>query len=503
MSARAAGVAWMGELHERVQEWVRAGQIAQGETTAYVDLIFAFGLARIGAEGESRKLHQIAAASLADTDAAHQFLLAGHSWRVEEARAGRPHAGRLPEPMYQYLAGIGTHLRYVVDRYRKHSRILEPDGGVNPYRHWLSKSSEFERQIAQLQDRSTPEAFRNEADEVLSSPTGSTPEGRSRIGLVILQHYSLARADQVRAAAREVLSREEPDSELGWGEAYSNANAALPATARFGFREELLSLTDRVRHWATRNVEELHGFPPLIRSCIDALDAIDGPHGPDEFLADISRTLMGDASLAEWIARATPADSNRVRILLAVADRWYRFGKDGLANPVIRGSISLLRKLWEQLEAAARVQARLAAEIVGALRSASPPVSAEHIEALLKATPRFLNSPNVESYIDHLKVLESILDGLADPALRSSLVTHATMGEQARKAARDQAQFAREIVESLRSASRPVASAHIANLFEALPLFEDGSPTRSHFHTTALEFAEALCLTAVEVCSHV
>ena len=520
MSDQAANVAWMGELRERVQAWLRAGEADEEArwnadperifqsgfwrpncSRDYVDLIFAFGLARIGAKGESRRLRP-GARAFAAADAEHQFLFAAFSWRIDEADAGRPHAGPLPELLVQYLERMDRLSRYVVDRMRKDSRILEPEVRVNPYRVWAASINKLEGQISNLQEQSSPEAFQREADKLLISPDGSSPDGRSRVGLAILQQCSFARADQVLEAVRNVVSREDHRSDSDWAGAFQGVNAGLPATARFGLRRELLSLTDVVRRWATQNVEELHRFPPLIRSSIGALDAIDGPHGPDAFIGEISRTILGDLSPAEWMTRVTSSELHGVRCLLAVAERWYRFGRDGLADPVIRGAISLLRVLREETEETARVQARMADEIVESLRSASPPILETNIQILLGTRLEHLNSPSTESH-DHPapRYLASIVDGLA-PVMRSSLVAHAKMRNQSSEAARVQARLAKEIVQTLRSASRPVAAGHIATLIEAVPQFHASYTTLFHYHTTVLEFAETVCLTAVEVCSN-
>jgi hypothetical protein len=437
MSARAADVAWMMDLRERVQRWLRAveaddearwnaaseaaqvrGPWRANRSRDYIDLIFAFALARVGTEAESRELYHPAASSLAPMDEAHQFLLAAYTWRIEEARAGHPY-GALPEPMCQRLDGMDRLLRFVVDRLRKHSRIIEPEAGVNPYRHWGERLSQFERKVSGLRNQSTPESFQSEADRLLSSRDGKASTSRSRIGLTVLQRCSFAREDQVRAAVEGVLSRLEPRSDADWVDACVGVRAALVAAARFGLKEELSSLTDKVRLWSIQKAVELSWFPSLIRPCIKAFVETDDPDGADRFLNEVARTVLGDSTTMQWADRASPSDVHHARILLAVADGWYRFGWDSLGDPVIRGSISIL----------------------------------------------------------------------------------GTMGEQPKETPNLPACLATEIVQSLRSASRPVTAAHIATLIETLPRFQDGYTAHTHFHVIALEFVECLCLTAVEVCS--
>ena len=525
MSAKAADVAWMGELRERVQTRLRIceadeearwnadpeklskdGSWCANRTRDYVDLIFAFAAARIGEQEESRRLRR-GAASLADADPAHQILFAAFSWRIDEAEAGRPHGGPLPEPLARRLEGMDKMSRYVVDRLRKVSRILEPEVRANPYRFW-GVHRETEGRMAHLQGQSNAEAFQREADRLLASPEGRSPEGRSpegrsRIGLILLQQSSFGRADQVLAAVREAVSRKDPEGEDGWIDASGGVNAALPAAARFGFRDEVLAMTGRVSRWLSRCGGRRSGFPGLIRSSIDALNAIDGPHGADEFIADVSRAILGDLSPAEWAARVTPADSSGAGILLALAERWYRFGKDDLADPLMRGTLALAGILRVRLGENALAQSQLTGEVVRSLRSASPPVSEEQIKQLLGVGSRFLDSPETEAGDDdELKALASVLGRLTDPGIRPSLVRLAELGMEYGETARAHARLVAGIVPSLRSASRAVAASHIEALFDVLMPWRDTFTTCTYFWGTTLEFVESLCSTAVEICSN-
>jgi len=74
-------------------------------------------------------------------------------------------------------------LRYVVDRLRKHSRILEPDQRINPYRHWGARISEFEKALAELTDLTDRNELANRIDKLLNEvPKGAKGnDQRSRV----------------------------------------------------------------------------------------------------------------------------------------------------------------------------------------------------------------------------------------------------------------------------------------------------------------------------------
>lgn len=122
-------------------------------TSAYVDLMFAWGHARLGDADTAQRLFAQAAELLypmADTatpyppvDPIHAWLLDAFRFRIEEATAGHPSGGPWSAELVRRLdasdrarpASQFSHW-YVVDRFRAVSRILEPVEEINPYAGW-------------------------------------------------------------------------------------------------------------------------------------------------------------------------------------------------------------------------------------------------------------------------------------------------------------------------------------------------------------------------------
>src|SRR5262249_47746627 len=143
------------DLGQMALDWIKEGGTsthATAQTAAYVELTFAFGLAKLGETDAARELLNKARAVLNSKDDAHQFLAAAYEYRVRQAMDGKRHSGPLPTERLQELEIMERLQRYVVDRLRKHSFILEPDERINPYRHWGARISEFERALAELTD---------------------------------------------------------------------------------------------------------------------------------------------------------------------------------------------------------------------------------------------------------------------------------------------------------------------------------------------------------------
>ena len=133
--------AWLTQLEEKAQLWTMSGPspASTASTTAtepYIQMIFAFGLARLGETDSAKGLLDQAKKELGDNHDVHQTLLQGYEHRIKQALDGKPPAGPLPAEYLEYLEQMERMSRYVVDRLRQHSRILEPHEKIDPYRHW-------------------------------------------------------------------------------------------------------------------------------------------------------------------------------------------------------------------------------------------------------------------------------------------------------------------------------------------------------------------------------
>src|SRR5262249_15321906 len=118
----------------------------------YIELIFGFGMARVGEIDAAREL-LARAKPLADQGPVHQFLYQAYDYRIRQALEGKPHKGPLPLEMMEYLEkGMDRMQRYVVAGRRQHARILEPDTKTDPYRHWGARISDLDQALAELTD---------------------------------------------------------------------------------------------------------------------------------------------------------------------------------------------------------------------------------------------------------------------------------------------------------------------------------------------------------------
>lgn len=192
------------QLRGPVHEWLKR-DIADktlAENQAYADLIFAFGLARVGDADGAKKLLREASAVLEKGDAAHQCLLGLYRLRIEQALAGKSPIGPLPAKLLASVTPTGnepvnTPVRlhnYIVLRARELSRIIDPLEQVDPYLPWTTKGTgdPLVHRLAPLQAEQDPEQFGKDARKLLKDAVAASLKTRLRVTARLLALASRA-----------------------------------------------------------------------------------------------------------------------------------------------------------------------------------------------------------------------------------------------------------------------------------------------------------------------
>jgi hypothetical protein len=140
-------------MHALAREWLKTGLSPGVLTSEFADLIFAFGLARLGeATGALKLLHE-SLATLRGRDVVSTWLSHAFEYRIRQALDGKAGQGSLPGELHETLERLDQIPRYKVDRLREHSRILEPHEKIEPYRHWQGRyAEELDRELDSLFD---------------------------------------------------------------------------------------------------------------------------------------------------------------------------------------------------------------------------------------------------------------------------------------------------------------------------------------------------------------
>jgi cellulose synthase operon protein C len=166
-------------LYAVIEKWHSANNVEVNKP--YVDLMFAFGFAKLGESTAARDLMNGAVNLLLNDwnrdpimQRAHEVLAKGFVWRIENALAGKPHAGQLPVELQEQIKVIdrdrgqnGPTPKYIVDRMIEQSWILEPEEAIDPYGEFISSRGIQEKH--QIESLTDPKVLRATIDRLFKS----------------------------------------------------------------------------------------------------------------------------------------------------------------------------------------------------------------------------------------------------------------------------------------------------------------------------------------------
>ena len=180
---------WLVKMCDLTRKWSDApenrGNYAGHQTKAYIDLMFGFGLARLGEHDTYRELLDRAREQLNGVGEAHAFLFNAFEYRIRQALEGRAPTGSLPDEQMEYLEHMERGERYAVDRLRDRSRILEPDTKLDPYRHWTATLNDLDRSLAALADTFDRKEVAERVAQLLKGLSKSAAANESRAKILI------------------------------------------------------------------------------------------------------------------------------------------------------------------------------------------------------------------------------------------------------------------------------------------------------------------------------
>jgi hypothetical protein len=324
----------------------------------YVDLVFAFGLARLGEADASKQLLRGAREVLQDKDPAHVCLLEAFTYRIEEALEGKPHKGSFPAPLLDELGRMQTALRYVVDRLRKHSRILEPEQEIDPYSPWAALMSDLDKELVALNDlpdgKEIPARVHKLLKDAPKGPDGH--EARARILSKALEAAPRVGED----FAREMLERALPaydalpaldalpdDKRLGALEQQAKfLEKALFTAAHFGRTDPIHPLVNRFQKMlhTQRGPRAVEMVEKLAGQCFHSLRKLGMREEIDKLLGQMADAVLEGNDLDALVRKINFKEDSPapLKALLHVASSWYYFGREQQANPVLQAVRTVL-----------------------------------------------------------------------------------------------------------------------------------------------------------------
>jgi hypothetical protein len=427
---------WMHKLHELARRWVdrQRGQYSidykEAKTKEYVDLLFAFALARLGEHDASRQLLLRAQRVLVKGDEAHSILFRLFEYRIRQAMEG--HATNTPlesdmleqlnelrriEPARRAESGkkTGPALCFVIDKMRETSRILEPLQKIQVYRYtWAGSGDEVEQILARLPDIMDRKELAEQIDGLFRRKKTSLPlyvrilrsslEQSPRIGEEVAQHLleqSLRAYDQSSSLPAD--AKERPGLEL----LVDLLERGLFVAAHFGRFDAVQALMARFRQLLREECESssLSGFDRVVEMCLRGLRKLGLRDEIQELLTLMSNAILKGRNPTTLLAEKNAGALGRT--LLPIAAGWYDFGRDSFAEPIFQAARTLL--LRKELVPPEHIA--LACAYAKTLGAAPLATAQERLEELFK---RLEGIPNTSSCGDYyspaqIKFVESVI----------------------------------------------------------------------------------------------
>jgi hypothetical protein len=348
----------LARVRELALKWQAADDVKVNRP--YTDLVFAFGLAKLGEVTAARSL--VAEATRALTvdvpgtgkpDPAHAFLSKALGWRVENVIGGRPHAGPLSPELLAELAALDANRTnrsskvYVVNRFRQESWVLEPQEKVDPYAEWGHHGSGLQRQLAELAGTRDPEEVATRFRELLRAHP--RPEERLLILAEALpvtpragEEFAVAAVQQVSAA---VAAGGDPAYQTQALERalFLAAHYSRPELVRALFDQCLGLLAardDRARYAAIAR---------LAREGLRGLRKLGLKDDISRFLTQMTELVVRQRSLPQLKKDAAGGWPTVLTALLHLAEGWLYFGGYAQARPFLdEARAELLDKAGKQ-----------------------------------------------------------------------------------------------------------------------------------------------------------
>jgi cellulose synthase operon protein C len=302
------------------------------QTRAYADLVLVWGLTRFAEHTSAEAVRRQAATGFPADDPAHAVLREAFDFRTTQVREGKPPKGPLPTHLLRQIEALAADPRYVVDKLRAASRVLEPTARVEEYRGAVSRRG----------DAAGPPAIALLPAERLNAEAGAIlARERQRAGqpdLAAVMIALLGRAGDLDEAAVELACESLPVAL----DAARNAPHATAGLAEHGLTAAALwDRADLARMLVSRFTAATPGpawtdvAEPLIGPATRSLRRLGLTAEVDRLLQHVvERTTQGlpPARLRVAKARDWPA---ALRVLLHAAGGWYGSGRSEQAHAVL------------------------------------------------------------------------------------------------------------------------------------------------------------------------
>ncbi|MBL8795895.1 MAG: hypothetical protein JNM56_18480, partial [Planctomycetia bacterium] len=411
-------------LRELAQRWITLchkdgnGQGAGPQPTqAYKDLMFAFGMARLGEANEARRVQEAARLVLAEQkDEVHDFLLSAYCFRIDQALAGKPHSGPLPAAQMEALQKKLKDDRFKlfkVDRLRASSHILEPQEQVDAYRSWRANVDELAKELSrlfQLSDRGELEAAITKLLKAQKKPKEQQRVLAAALELAprVSEAFTVDLLAQL-LAARDSLTVVQDSHELE--QRAKLLERALFLAAHFDRVEFLQQLVASFMQLleSQRGDNAAQALDTLAGQCLRGLRKLGLRDEIGSLLQRMTDIVMQGQSLKALRERQGANWVHSLRTLLQIAGGWLYFNRMEQAMPILDEARGLL--FDENAISQAVFRAKLACSYALTLGQAPPELALKRLEEMFNNLGKLSDTFTTNSHyaLFQLQVVEAVV----------------------------------------------------------------------------------------------
>lgn len=414
-------------LFTRIKQWA-----GPAPTSHYLDLLFAYGMARLGDGDQARKLLQAAQEGLFESDMVHTWLCRAFEHRIRQVLDGKPAVGTLPADLLHELDILKSEsgdketdrrnkdLLYKIDRLRQFSRILEPHEKIDAYRTWHGQyTDELSRELAQLSDIRDRGQLTDRLRRLMNANLKKEQHLPSAQARIMRTAFELA-PRLGEAFAREVLARVDPllAQPLEVRDRSLLVEKALFLAAHFDQGDQVRSLVT-VLHQILGLVggpDTLGTLDTLLGETFRGLRKLGMRTETDVLLQALATMVLRGKTVNDLSAQQGLflKQGNTIegwvavlKALLQVATGWYYFGQDDRARPVL----DEIRKVLFEGDLISVRQTELACAYVAALGHAPLDFAAGRLHELFRKVERIQDTFTTNSHyaLSKLKLIEAVI----------------------------------------------------------------------------------------------
>jgi hypothetical protein len=389
-------------------------------------------MARLGEQDASKELLERAKAVLGKLPEGtpeqktykepHTFLLQAYAWRIAQALEGKLHQGPLPADQVEDMGQLDRMPRYLVDRLRQHSRILEPIPGVDPYSVWGARISELDKALHELGETTDRREVADRVNQLLAempkkAKGAEVHETRARILRVALhlaprisEEFGRGMLKLVNDAYDALPEVKEHNEVL---ERAKFLEKALFVAAHFDRVEHIHPLVARFQKMvqAQKGSQAFQSLDELADQCFRGLRKLGMRDEIDHLLSQMAELILEGHDVKTVDPKKVPNWSHALRTLLHVAGGWYYFGRDRQAEPVVQAARTLLFKD----ELPNREQTQLAKAYAKAVGQSPVEMAQKRLEEVFTKLEGTKDTFTTNSHysLSHLDVVEAVVMAVA------------------------------------------------------------------------------------------